>query len=355
MLPQIASEVIDATEATFNKDETTGKMTGVVTIIKAGRAKNPRNYRSSAIRKAAKEGIYDGMRMFVNHSDKPPTKRSLNEMVAAVESTSYDPKTDSVVGNVEYFSPDFFDYAQRAKRFMGVSASHRIKVNKVRESATGQLIDDVEEIVGAHSVDWVIYPSAGGEVISFARESEGADEVEWTDITLEDLKAKSPEILAAYKAELVKESTDSDNGDNTDKSADDKPVTMTMADITKLVQEQVASIQTAADEKSLKQAGTAEKVRAFVSKSGLPARTQSRVVNQFLNSLEYVETSVKEAVDEAKAELKEAGAGPRITGMGTSGSSSGGDSAPIHSVRESVESVFGFVKETEKSSSGKES
>jgi len=159
-----ASEIIDASEAEFNKDEATGKMTGRIKIIQAGRAKNPRNYRSSALRKAAKEGVYNGLRMFVNHSDKPPTKRSLTEMVAAVESTEYDAKTDAVYGNVEFFNPDFYNFANAAKKYMGVSAAHRIRVNYVQEGR--KTIEDVQEIVGGHSVDWVIYPSAGGEAIS---------------------------------------------------------------------------------------------------------------------------------------------------------------------------------------------
>src|SRR5688572_11985478 len=55
-------EVIDVAEAEFNKDETTGKMTARVQLIKAGKAKGkPRRYTSEAIRKAAKEGIYDGL------------------------------------------------------------------------------------------------------------------------------------------------------------------------------------------------------------------------------------------------------------------------------------------------------
>jgi len=333
----LVSEVIDAKEAQFSTDETTGRMTGRVKIIQAGRAKNPRNYRSSALRKAAKEGIYNGLRMFVNHSDKPPLKRSLSELVSAVESTEYDPKTDSIYGNIEYFNKEFFDYAQRAKNYMGVSASHRIRVNYVQEGS--RMIEDVQEIVGAHSVDWVVFPSAGGEVISFARESEGADDVEWSEVTLDQLKQNAPQILEEYKTSLARESADPDPPDDGEK--------ITKAEVGRIVAEQVASIQSKMIEDATKKEVTVKKIRDFVSKSGLPSRTQNRLISQFLGTTSFVEEDVKEAVEEAKAELKEAGAGPRIVGMGPSGST--GDESPrkIISAKESVETYFGFNKKKE--------
>jgi len=349
-------EIIDVSEAEFHTDEETGKMTASLVIIKAGRAKGKlRNYSSQSIRKAAKEGIYDGIRMFVNHSDKPPTKRGMGELVSAVESTSYDVKKDAVVGNVEFFNKEFYDYAQRAKKHIGVSADHRIRVNYVQEGR--DRIEDVQEVVGARSVDWVVYPAAGGEIISFARESEGADEVEWTDVTLEDLKAHAPAVLEAFKTELAKESEsdEEDEEGTTDKKnkTAQESVTMTREDMVKLVQEQVTSIQTATDEKLRKQTDTTKKVREFVAKSGLKSLTQARIVNQFADAQEYVEADVKEAVDSAKAELAEAGAGkPRISGMGTSGAQEGEGESHVVSVRESVEAQFGIGKKKEKAASG---
>lgn len=349
-LPNLVTEIFDVSEAIFEKDKDTGKMTAKVTILKAGRAKNPRNYRSSAVSKAAKEGVYDGLRMYVNHSDKPPTKRSMNELVSAVESTEYDSKNDRIIGNVEFFSPEFYDYAQRAKKHIGVSADHRIKVQKVRE-ASGQMIDDVLEIVGAHSVDWVIYPSAGGEVISFAKESEGADEVEWDQVTLDQLKANAPAVLDAYKAELVKEA---EKPPKDDKKVDDKeePAALTADSIAKLVKEAIDEDRKAHETESSQRAMATKKVRDYVGKAGLPARTRDRIISQYSDVLEYVESDVKESVEDAKAELKEAGAGPSITGQGPSGGSSS-EKPKIASARESVEALFlGAKKEPEKATSG---
>lgn len=359
----LVHEILDVSEAEFKTDETSGKMSARVKIIQAGRAKGKaRKYSSASIRKAAKEGVYDGIRMFVNHSDRPPTKRSIGELVSAVESTEYDAKADAVVGNIEFFNKDFFDYAQRAKKYMGVSADHRIRVNYVQEGS--ERIEDVQSVELARSVDWVVYPAAGGEVISFAREGEGAEDVEWADVTLDDLKANAPKLLETYQKEMaVKEGPEEDPEEDPEKDTkkvkkDEKVVSMTPEAIKALVQEQVQSIQTAADDTRKKQVAAGKSIREVVSKSGLPPRTQARVINQFAEALEYVEADVKEAIDDAKAELKEAGAGPRIKGMGATGDVKEGeeDSAYV-SVKESVEASFGIKKDKKATtaSSGKES
>lgn len=359
MDPQpVVKEIIDVSEAVFSKDETSGKMSARIKIIAAGKAQGkPRRYSSQAIRKAAKEGVYDGIRMFVNHSDKPPTKRGMGELVSAVEGTTYDPKQDAVMGDVEFFSKDFFDYAQRARKHIGVSADHRIRVNYVQEGGT--TIEDVQEIVGARSVDWVVYPAAGGEIISFAQESKGVEDVEWSEITPELLKEHAPEVYA-----LIAKESDPGPDDDPDEEPDEgdeknKKVkeSFTRSDVAKMVKESVEEILTSAEQKSQKRIETTKKVREFVSKSGLPGRTRDRIINQFADATEYVEANVKEAVDDAKEELKEAGAGrPKITGMGASGSKEGETESHVMSVREGVESLFIKKPATKESAaSGKES
>lgn len=362
MDPQPVKEIIDVSEAVFSKDETSGKMSARIKIIAAGKAQGkPRRYSSQAIRMAAKEGIYDGIRMFVNHSDKPPTKRGMGELVSAVEDTTYDPKADAVMGNVEFFNKDFFDYAQRARKHIGVSADHRIRVNYVQEG--NQTIEDVQEIIGARSVDWVVYPAAGGEIISFVQESKGVEDVEWSEITPELLKEHAPEVYAKIAQESdpgPDDDPDDDGDEEPDEGDKSKKVkeSFTRADVAKMVQESVTEILNASEQKAKKRIDTTKKVRDFVSKSGLPGRTRDRIINQFADATEYVEADVKEAVEGAKEELKEAGAGrPRISGMGTSGSKEGETESKVMSVREGVESLFIKPKPATKepAASGKES
>lgn len=338
MGPKHAVEILDATEADFQKDES-GKMTASFILIKAGRAANPRTYRPSALQKAAQEGIYNGTRMFVNHGDKPPLKRGLREMVSAVESTSWDPRigdSGGIRGTAEIFDAEFFDYAQRAKKYMGVSANHQIQVQYVTEGT--KTIQDVLGIPQAYSVDWVIYPSAGGEILSFARESEGADQVEWTDITLDSLRANAPQLIEQIKAEL-KPATE---------STDDPPEAPTAEAIKLMVTEgvQAAMAQMAAE--NTKRQDTSKKVRDLLAKSGLPTRIQNRIASMFADSVEVAEESVTAAITDAKEELKELGVtGPKITGEGMTGGSTGGK-PQVSDAREGVEAIFGFKKPEKK-------
>jgi hypothetical protein len=351
-------EIIDVSEAEFHKDEETGRMTARVALIKAGRAKGKnRDYTSAAVRKAAKEGVYDNLRMFVNHSDKPPTKRQTMEMVSAVESTEYDPKRDAVVGNVEFFSEPFFSFVQRAKKYMGVSADHRIGVTYTQEGR--ETIEKVNEIVHARSVDWVVFPAAGGEILEFVKESEGAEDVEWSDVTLEQLKEHAPKLLEEYKTEIsAKESEeDDDDGKAPKKDAQEsQAVSLTKEDVQRLVQEGITEGLKTHNENAKKKEDALKAVREYVGKAGLPPRTRDRVINSFAGISEYNEDDVKEAVEDAKEEIKELKTGPRVHGMG--GTSTGSDSAPEQkTVRESVEDFF-IPKQknaTENASSGKES
>jgi hypothetical protein len=329
---------MDALEATFSKDDATGKMTADVAIIKAGRAKNPRNYRATALQKAAKEGIYNGLRMFVDHSDKPPVKRGFKEMVSAVESTRWGPDLGpkgGIRGTVEFFDEKFFDQVQRAQKYIGISADHRIKVNYVQEGQ--QRIEDVLEIAYARSVDWVLYPSAGGEILQFVREGEGADSVEWNEVTLDELKANVPQLVAQIQAE-VKPATEGE---------DDAPKAPVITP--EMVAEMVAKgVQEAVDKMAdtdKKRDETAKSIRELITKSGLPNRVQTRIIAMFSDALEFDEGSITATINDAKEELKELGVGPKVTGEGPTGAAAGGKKPQAKDAREGVEAVFGFKKD----------
>jgi hypothetical protein len=281
-----------------------------------------------------------------------------------VESTEYDKDRDAIIGDVEFFDKGFFDQVQLKRKYVGVSADHRIQVRYAQEGQ--QRVEVVEAIPMARSVDWVIYPAAGGEIIQFARESEGAEDVEWSDVTLEDLKANAPTVLEAFKAELAKESADSDDDpdeggeEGTTKKTTQESWTGSREDLAKLVQEGIAEALKSADDTNAKRTAATKKYREYVAKSGLPELTKARIINDYADALEYVENDVKESVDAAKAEIAEARKGmPRISGMGASGRTEGADTHVV-SVKESVESAFGIGvekkgKKAATDASGKES
>jgi hypothetical protein len=105
------------------------------------------------------------------------------------------------------------------------------------------------------------------------------------------------------------------------------------------VQEAITSMNTRESQRQ----ETAKEIRDVISKSGLPTRVQTRIINMFTDALEYSEADVKAAVDDAKEELKELGVGPAIKGEGPTGTATGGK-PQVAQAREGVESVFGFTK-----------
>jgi hypothetical protein len=326
-------ESLDLSEATFTREEATGRMSAKIDILRVGRSKNPRVYRESAVRGAAEDHIFDGARMFVNHSETPPLKRSLTEMVAAVESTQYNPDRQMLEGTAVFFDPAFFDYAQRAKPYMGTSIRALCRGERVRE-ASGQVIEDIHEIVQGHSVDWVIYPAAGGAIQSFAQEAEGDETVDWSKITLEELRTNAPELVQQIESALKQNTTNA---------------SPTSEEISALVKAAIDERDQKAAEAAKAQAEAQAKVTEAVGKSGLPEVVRKRLITQLVGK---TDGEVAEAIKDAADEIKALGAGPRITGQGNS--QEGTQSSASHptgiSVAESVEGYFGMAKKSDKKS-----
>lgn len=162
--------------------------------------------------------------------------------------------------------------------------------------------------------------------------------MEWTDITLDSLRANAPQLIEQIKAEL-KPATE---------STDDPPEAPTAEAIKLMVTEgvQAAMAQMAAE--NTKRQDTSKKVRDLLAKSGLPTRIQNRIASMFADSVEVAEESVTAAITDAKEELKELGVtGPKITGEGMTGGSTGGK-PQVSDAREGVEAIFGFKKPEKK-------
>ena len=324
-----AKDFFDLTESEFMVEEGTGRMTANLRLIKSGLSKNNRNYRESALKTSADKGIFNGVRMFANHSTTPPLKRPISEMVAAIESTSWNADAKAVDGRVVFFNKEFYDFAQQAKGYMGDSINALVRGTRVRESS-GRVTEDIHEIVQPHSVDFVIYPAAGGEILAF--ESEG-DMIDWKAITAEDIKTNATELYDAIKAEAL--------------AAQPKPgvPSFTQEQIDQLVKDEVASAMEARqkeiDETNEKIRLANEKVVLAFAKSGLPEPTRKRVQLAFEGQTEFNESAVTEAITSAKEELTAVGAGPKITGQGPS-SGSAPEKKTEFSINESVAAAFGM-------------
>jgi len=333
-----AVDFFELTESVFSVEEVDGKqkMTANVRLIKAGKSKNGRNYRPSALKESVDRKIWDGVRMFENHSKVPPLQRPMREMVAGIESTTYHEEDKAVDAKVVFFDKPFFEKAQNAMGFMGDSINALVAGQKIREGNT--ITEDIHRIVQPRSVDFVIYPAAGGEILAF--EGEG-DMINWTDITAADVKQNAASVYEALKAEILAEQKPTD---------DVKPVVGLTQE---QVDSQIAAALKARDDEAAETQKKIGEVNAKVAEafktSGLPEPVRKRLVAAYEGQTEFDEEGVKTAISEAKEELKAIGVGPKITDQGPSGAAGGeADTKKTFTAQESVAAAFGMTKEAKK-------
>lgn len=339
------TEVFDTQEAEFNDEAMTAK----VTIIRSGKSKNRRNYSSSVLREAVSEGIFSNMRMFVDHSRQLPLKRSLKEMVSATTSTEYeeDAKGGKITSLVKFFNKDFFDFAKAAKEYMGDSINARLRTNVIRQP-DGSVHEDVQKILKGYSVDWVLYPAAGGQIDQFF-ESEGdatVADVDWEKVDEDMLKEHAPDLYSKLiekgKTEAkVEAEPDDDDDDEKDDEKDDADKAITKES----VQEMISASRREWEQEQEDVTKTVGLVASAVDSEALPDVVKSRIKKSFEGVRKYDEKAVKTSISEAKEELKKLGLGPRITGMGVSGPAGDEKKGLQGPAQEAVMSVFGMGKQ----------
>jgi hypothetical protein len=329
-----------------------GRRRAKMTLIRAGMSANRRNYRASALEAAANAGKYNGLRMFVDHSEKPPLKRSLNEVVSGVESSQWNSANQTVEGTVVFFDDSFADKVEKAKSFVGVSVNNLIRASR-QPQADGTVMEDVQSIERVHSVDWVIYPAAGGELQHFLESEEGDGmAIDWTKITADDLKKNAPAIVKLLQEETNPPDDDDEEEDTDDTDSgsgangEDKPEPVTKESIAQMIAQGIAQHDREIASAAEKQRAAASLVQAHLDKSGLPQVVRARMARTFatMPAAAVTESAVTESITEAKEELKALKVGPQITGMGPSGSQNNDTSTRRVSVRESVESFFAGPK-----------
>lgn len=357
-----AFEVIDFEgEGILEAEEKDGRMMATVRIIKAGLSKNNRNYRVSALKKAAKEGTFDGVRMFDGHNKQGPLARTSRELISAIESTEYDEDNQSLNGHVQFFDRPFYEKVNHARKFMGVSIDSILSGTRTPDPQGGRALEDIHAFTQPRSVDWVIYPAAGGEIL--AMESEGDDDViDWAaleadaaNLTEADLKSKAPSLWKKFHPETTAEKlpVHGHSATEEEEDEDDLPVKgkkkaqkmLSQEAVEEIVSQRMTAYQKEQDDLRKKHESAFEQVKAAFDTSGLPEKTRSRLMAGFEDVQVFDEAAVKKSITDAKEELKAAGAGPHITGMGASGSGKGDETPTVRfSVMESVEAAFGKKK-----------
>jgi hypothetical protein len=326
--------------AEFSTDD--DKMEAKITILREGRSKNRRHYNKYVLKEAVREKLFDNMRMFVDHSATPPLKRGLREMVSATGATQYEEDEQGVgriTANVKFFSRDFFDFAKRARDHMGDSLSARLQVVKSMQPG-GHVEEQVQRILKGYSVDWVAFPAAGGGIEHFVTEGEGVDSVEWDELTEEMLKEHAPALYDKLTAHEQDDGDDDEKDDDTADDGDDDAESVSAASIEAIVDRRVnEAIETFKKDEATK-AEAARQTAALVDATSLPDSTKARLSKQF-DGQPFVESKVQEAIEEARKELQEAGAGPKVTGMGVT-AATGGTRKFAGKAEEAVAAVLGY-------------
>lgn len=350
-------EIFPVQEAVFDDDSLTAK----VTIIREGmNMSRPRkNYTKAALQQAVQEGIFNNLRMFADHSNKPPIKRSIKELVSGTGITEYEEDTDGkgrITAPVKFFNEDFYKFAKHAHEHMGTSISTLVRGTRFR-APDGVVQEDIHGFVPQakqnSSVDWVVFPSAGGKIESFITAQEGVnvEDLEWGEITPEMVKEHAPELYQSIQATAPKPEVITPAKENV-KDAPEGALVLTPEEFQAKVQEAVNSAIDAAETKRSNQATVARQIAGLVDGAALPAKTKSRIKASFDGVETFDEALVKESIEDAKAELKEAG-GPRISGMGVTRPDGDEDKHFVGPAREAVEGIFSVPKAATPSSTGK--
>lgn len=319
-----------AAEAVFTTSEDGRRPRAEIVIIRPGQNRSTggkaKLYTQESIADAVRKGFWSGSPMFIDHGsdDKMPKKRSARDLVGAISNQPGEVwlgQEGEARAMVDFFDPEWAGKVELAKEHMGISNNADVRGRRYRDSQTKELNFQVDEFTNRHSVDWVAFPSAGGGVAQFitATESEEDMGVDWDALTPEMLAEHRPDLVAAAEAVEEPEPTP------TPEPEPDPPTVLTAEKVAEIARREWKLAQEAWEEQTSKQADVRAKVGAKLAASGLPAKTRSRLTAQFDGEVEYVEVTVQEAIDEAKAELKDAGVhlGPQPTEFGTG--SAGGE------------------------------
>jgi hypothetical protein len=319
-----------------------------ITILREGTSENNRRYSRSVLERAVESKVYDGSKMFVDHSDGPPLKRSMRELVSAIGETKLDTSFPDgkarIRGALEWLDEEFHGFAQRAQKHIGVS--HDALLRGTRSMKNGRRFEDISEIKKSNSVDWVVWPSAGGgfEPSFLVKEGvEMTDAIDWDAIDEDMLKEKAPDLYKTLTTRAKEEVQNppppdgGDDGDGDEGEPEGNPAPQP------LLERQIESIVVRAmenvNEKQKQKQISHDQVKAAVNASTLPPLTKERVINSFAGSESFEEKRVTEAIDSAKQEIA-AIAGPRVRDMGLSGNGSS-SSHDLGRAHESLVAAFG--------------
>lgn len=346
----------EATEFDLEKGEL------VVTFIKPGlNSSGKRYYPKETIATGITEGLFTGLKMFVNHaslqelSQRP--ERSLTEWVSTVKESWVDPATGNgkaKIKVVQTWFKNFLKDLQEAGALpdigLSIFATGRVKPGTIQGKSTSI----VEKFQSAMSIDWVTEPGAGGRVDAIweshqpmmikEQELNMLNSMKLED-ALKEIRESRPDILEAVRGEFAAtQQTEAEKAaEAAAKKAQDDRITALEAELKE------SKDSSAAEKAARVKAEYQNMVQEALKEAKLPDLAKSRIA-QFLaepvlkEDGEVDETKVKESVSTAvKAEeeymaalIKSQSKGTGITGLGESAGAAPTDAAGQKSAHDRV-------------------
>jgi hypothetical protein len=337
-----------------------------------------RYYKREAIQEAVDQGLFAGVKMYMNHAslselrDRP--ERSLTDWVSTLKEAWVDPVTGAAKGKVKVvrgWFADFLKELQEHDALGDVGLSIFAQAQTRRRSQDGRMTDVVERFQRALSVDWVTEPGAGGRVEALWESYQPIKQREEEQNMLKSMTAA--EALAQLRSERrdVLELLESERDDQTRHAQEVQEAERATAAEARIAELEAQITEREAEATRLREAALRADqdrlVREALDEARLltPARVRvEKLVSASLHQRDgqldeaALKVAVAEAIqgerDYADALLKEAGVpggGKGITGLGTTEGAAAGDQTGaakpaddrIKNIAESLAARFGFT------------
>ncbi len=229
----------------------------------AKRGKDSYTYPVRTMEAAVRSGKYDSCRCFINHptsNDVKQGRRDLMNLAGVIKNPRVE--DGKIKGDVQVLPDQFGDKFYNIARLMPEAAScSHIADGKLKREGASMFVEEIKEVL---SVDLVVQGATTQNV--FESLDQKGNEMEYSDIKIDDLRIKRPELVKA----LVEEGH---------KSRDEEVKKLT---------ESEAKLKATIDEQAVKEAQAQRKVDVakVLEESKLPKIAKTKLFIEQLESIE---------------------------------------------------------------------
>lgn len=163
-----------------------------------------RYYPQEVLSSAATAGLYDGAKMYVNHSSREEERagtRNLYDWAGTIKPGTVKQVGGNLQAIAHVHSPALLSILNDPVAKYEVGLSHEADVLMTGKRIDGREVQQVESIEQVFSVDWVPRGNTYGRVLEAAQAKE-ARAMELAGLTIEELQEARPDLVAAL-AEAV--------------------------------------------------------------------------------------------------------------------------------------------------------